>query len=111
MKRKSLLEWEAEKFYRGVVFRFKAKYPFEEVVDFMAIEDIDAPLRLKSVCSTGFHAGQTELAFPEEAKHSDGGVSVLWLKENWEKWVYPECGIEEVKFIENYPSSFGWVTS
>ncbi len=102
-----LLESNEKYFYRSVVFRFPAKYPFEDIVDFMIIEDLEAPLKLKLICSTGYHAGQTELIFPKEAKHSDGGISVAWLKDNWEKWIYPECNIREVKYIENYPSDFG----
>lgn len=96
-----------ERFFRGVVFRFPAKHPFESIVDFMLIEDHDAPALFKLICSTGYHAGQTELALPLEAKHPAGGISVSWLRDNWKKWVYPECEAHEVNFIKNYGANFG----
>ncbi|MBF8164060.1 Imm45 family immunity protein [Ectopseudomonas hydrolytica] len=67
-------------FGRGVVFRFPAKAPFEKIVDFMIIEEHDSPTFYKLICSSGHHAGQTELVFPAEAKHETGAVSVAWLK-------------------------------
>ena len=107
MNWKFLLEAEEENFYRSIVFRFPAKHPFESVVDFMVIEDVEAPLRLKLICSTGYHAGQTELVFPEEASHAKGGISVGWLKENWEKCVYSSCKVSEVSYVSNYPPEVG----
>ena len=73
----------------------------------MIVEDLDAPTKLKLICSTGYHAGQTELVFPEEAKYKSGGISVNWLKENWEKWIYHKCNVGDVKYIDNYPSNYG----
>lgn len=90
-------------FGRGVVFRFPAKSPFEDIVDFMIIEDRESPNSYKLICSSGYHAGQTELVFPAESKYETGGVSVTWLKENWSIWVYPECKAENVKYLDCYP--------
>ena len=103
----SLAECKDEGFFSGVVFRFPGKHPFESVVDFMLIEDHDAPALYKLICSTGYHAGQTELVLPLEAKHSAGGVSVIWVRENWKKWIYAECEVHDVRFIENYGANFG----
>jgi hypothetical protein len=102
-----LTECKDDSFYRGVVLRFPAKHPFEGVVDFMLIEDHDAPALYKLICSTGYHAGQTELVFPLEAKHPAGGVSVTWLRENWKKWIYVDCEVHEVRFIKSYEANFG----
>ena len=90
-------------FWRGVVFRFPANKPFEQVVDFMMIEDLDSDSGYKLICSSGYHAGQTELVLPKESSHKEGGISVSWLKENWKKWVYPECELAQVKYLTNYP--------
>lgn len=95
-------EIDEERMYRGVVFRFPAKHPFEKIVDFMIIEEHESPTGFKLICSTGYHAGQTELVFPAEAKHEEGGISVNWVKLNWQKWVYPECNLCEVMYLENY---------
>ena len=88
--------------WRGAVFRFPAKYPFERLVDFMLMIDrgLDAEFRL--ICSSGYHAGEIELVLPEETKHKDGGISVQWVQENWQKWIYPDCTPEEVKYTENH---------
>ena len=102
-----MIDCEAERFVRSIVFRFPAKHPFEEIVDFMIIEESRGPARLKLICATGHHAGQTELIFPEESMHSEGGICVNWLKTNWEKWVYQECKLEDVKYISEYPSNHG----
>jgi len=102
-----LISASEEAFWRGVVFRFPAQHPFEPVVDFMLIEDHDSPSFYKIICSSGYHAGQTELVLPAEAKHSAGGLSVAWFKANWSKWVYPSCSIENVQYIECYPSNYG----
>ena len=102
-----LLECKEESFFRGVVFRFPAEHPFEEIVDFMIIENMGSPTNFKLICSTGYHAGQSELNFPEEAIHKDGGISVPWLKDNWEKWIYPNCSVSDVNYIDNYPSNYG----
>ena len=105
MEWKSLIESRDPCIYRGGVFRFSAKHPFEEIVDFMIIDDSEAPIGLKLICVTGHHAGKTELEFPEESKHHNGGISISWLANNWEKWIYPNCSVQMVKYIENYPSN------
>jgi hypothetical protein len=107
MKWKSLLSTEEAQLWRGVVFRFPAQYPFEEVVDFMIIEDHDSESFYKIICSSGYHSGQTEVILPVEAKHGSGGISVDWIKKNWSKWIYPECSIDKVKYFDQYPPNHG----
>ena len=106
MNWKPLLECKEEVFFRSTVFRFPAKYPFEDIVDFMIIEEASAPCGLKLVCVTGYHAGQTETIFPEQAGHGRC-VSVDWLQANWQKWVYSGCRVEDVTYIDHYPSNYG----
>ena len=72
------------------MFRFPASYPFEDVVDFMIIEDHHSASGYKLICSTGYHAGQTELMLPAEAQSEGGAISVSWVQQNWKKWIYPE---------------------
>ena len=107
MNWRSLTTCGKDLFGRGVVFRFPAKQPFEKVVDFMIIEEHDSPTFYKIICSSGYHAGQTELVFPAEAKHESGGISVDWLKKNWSLWVYPECELANVNYVDCYPSGHG----
>ncbi len=89
---------------RGYVFRFPAGYPFGDIVDFMVIEEHDAPIGLKLICSTGYHAGQTELILPAESGEKCA-LSTKWLIENWQKWVFPNCKVDSVKYIECYAAN------
>lgn len=95
-----------ESFGRGVVFRFPARYPFEDIVDFMLVEDLAGDAGYSMICATGHHAGHTELRLPGEARHPRGGVSAGWLKTNWEAWIYPDCGIADVLFMPRYPPGY-----
>lgn len=107
MNWRALLEANEGQLWRGVVFRFPAQYPFEPIADFMIIEDRESASFYKIICSSGYHAGQTEVVLPSEAKHEQGGISVEWVKNNWSTWIYSECPIERVKYIDQYPSNFG----
>ena len=98
---------QKDSFGRGAVFRFPALAPFEKVVDFMIIEEHESPTFYKLICTSGYHAGQTELVFPAEAKHETGGVSVAWLKKNWSVWVYAECEVSNVHYVDCYPPDHG----
>jgi hypothetical protein len=73
----------------------------------MMIEDLDSPSRCRIICSTGYHAGQTERVLPAEAKHPNGGIDVEWLKANWSNWIYARCPVEKVLYLKEYPSNFG----
>ncbi|WP_445621383.1 Imm45 family immunity protein [Kushneria sp. Sum13] len=87
---------------RGAVLRFPAKWPYEEVVDFMLVElPHDQPYRL--IVSSGYKAGLTALILPVESYiEKNWGVDVAWLKSNWNYWVYAECQVEEVMIADNY---------
>ncbi len=103
----TLIDTKEEQFFRGIVFRFPAQYPFESVVDFMITRDPDSPAEYSLICSTGHHAGDLELQLPEESMHGDGGLSVQWFKDNWQKWVYKDCKVEDVTFINQYRPQIG----
>lgn len=107
MNWKTLISSNEIRFGRGVVFRFTAQYPFEEIVDFMMIEDHESESFYKIICSSGYHSGQTEVVLPKESEHSTGGISVAWLQKNWNEWIYPHCPLEKVKYIERYPPNYG----
>lgn len=88
---------------RGAIFRGKGSRPYEELVDFMSVETAEAARPLGMMVATGYSAGHTFLHLPLEALVSrDKAISTAWLKGNWMQWVYPECPVEEVLFIERY---------
>ncbi len=99
-----LTELKEKKIARGAVFRVKAEYPYEEVVDFMLVETTDAERPLGVMVATGYSAGHTFVHLPGEAlMKGTRMLSVEWLKQNWEKWVYSPCPPQEVLFLERYP--------
>ncbi|MFK3781563.1 Imm45 family immunity protein [Agrobacterium sp. NPDC089420] len=74
---------------RGAVFRVKAEYPYEAVVDFMLVETTDAERPLGIMVATGYSAGHIFVHLPYEAlMKGTRMLSTVWLKQNWEKWVY-----------------------
>lgn len=89
---------------RGTVFRLNGSYPYEASVDFMLVFDQswDSPLAI--MVATGHSAGHIVVYLPVECL-SAGTVmlSTEWLLANWSKWVYPECPIEDVYYLEHYP--------
>lgn len=97
-----LIDLDEEVLFRGAVFSFPAKAPFESRVHFMLIEEPESDSGYKMICSTGFHAGQTEVFLPEEAKGDNSGISLNWLILNWTKWIYSHTAVENVLYKESY---------
>ncbi|WP_407695283.1 Imm45 family immunity protein [Sinorhizobium saheli] len=51
----------------------------------------------------GYSAGHTFVHLPPEAfVLRTASISVAWLKVNWSTWVYPDCPVEDVLFMERY---------
>ena len=92
--------------WRGAVFRLPAKAPYEEIVDFMLVEDREAESGLSLIVSTGYKAGVKLFAFPKEARTNNTSYSIAkdWLIRNWNKLVYDNCKVEDVLFLKQYPS-------
>lgn len=81
--------------FRGVLFRFPAKRPFEEVVDFMIFDPPWSDSGYGMLASTGYYAGMIEILLPAEASFKSDdpdvrvkAISTKWLQKNWRKWVY-----------------------
>ena len=81
--------------FRGVLFRFPASHPFENVVDFMIFDTPHSPSGYGVITVTGYCAGMIEILLPQESNfiHPDPNrpvkaISTKWLKSNWRKWVY-----------------------
>ena len=97
-----LIDYPEEVIERGILIRCKGKYPYEEVVDFLLCESKSKNC-LQLVVATGYKAGLTFCYLPEESIPKDRGFGCLtkWLIENWEKWGYFDCPLENVWLIEN----------
>ncbi len=89
---------------RGTVFRLKGRYPYEAWVDFMLVLDEARDNPLVLVVATGYSAGHVVVSLPREGLYEETiMLSTTWLLENWSKWVYPECAVEDVYYLQNYP--------
>lgn len=86
---------------RGTIIRMAAAYPYEDIVDFMVVVNFVADSGMSLLVASGYKAGLTRVRLPKES--GDPSISVLWLKENWHHWVYPEFPVEGVWIAENYP--------
>jgi hypothetical protein len=87
---------------RGLILRCKAKYPYEEMVDFMVCESYDADFGYSLMVVSGYKAGLKFAVLPKESLSPSGfAVSIDWLKENWHEWGYADCLMEDVRVVQN----------
>ncbi|HGM6861301.1 TPA: Imm45 family immunity protein [Serratia rubidaea] len=88
---------------RGTVFRLPAVGPYEELVDFMLFETQDDERPYGLIVSSGFKAGLFLVKLPIESISDEGhGLSTEWVINNWAKWIYPECNVEDVHILDGY---------
>jgi len=93
-----------ECYFSGTVFRTKAKYPYEDQVDFMLFSDADSDSGLSLLVSSGYKAGTVLLRLPQEARFEEQNklaISAKWLLNNWKRWVY-DSDTAEVKWTLHY---------
>ncbi len=86
----------------GAVVRvLTGKWPYEDVFDLLLIEDSQSPSNYSFLVATGYKAGLLLIRLPQEAL-SGGGLSGLWVKENWNKWIYQDCASDNVLYTRDY---------
>ena len=97
-----------ENLVRGSILRCKGKYPYEDFVDFMIIEQQGEYALL---VISGYKAGLTFVVLPQEsvpANNEGYAIDIEWLKSNWSKWGYIDCPVTDVHIIfREAPNSFG----
>lgn len=87
----------------GAILRVSAEWPYEKFVDFMLIDLPDDGTRHALVVSSGMKAGLILVRLPlESGSPTSNTLSITWLIENWDKWVYPQCPIQDVHFLPRY---------
>lgn len=101
-----LSSWPSKAISRGTVFRcLKAVWPYENIVDFMVVIDHDSPCGFALIVATGNKAGHILVRLPADAKVPESqALSTDWIIANWVNWIYPECPLQLVRVIDNYPS-------
>ena len=102
-----LTEYKEETIGRGTLLRCKGQYPYEEVVDFLVCEsrlvcESDAYVL---IVASGHKAGLPFCCLPKESipviPGQRYGCLTKWLIENWTKWGYGDCSVEDVWIVEN----------
>lgn len=97
-----LIHYKCQNIKRGTVFRLPAAWPYESWVDFMVIDLFE---NHGLVVSSGHKAGLLLISLPTESLSSESrALSTEWVVNNWEKWIYPECNVENVHIIDEYVS-------
>lgn len=98
-----LIDYQKIFIARGTVFRLPATWPYEEWVDFMLFETQDDEKPYGLIVSSGFKAGLFLVKLPIESMSDEGpGLNTHWVINNWSKWIYPECNVEDVHILEEY---------
>lgn len=86
---------------RGGILRLPAKYPYEACVEFMIFETQKDETPYGLIISSGYKAGLILVYLPEESCASGGGIKRQWIIDNWSLWIYPDCSVEMVYYIDN----------
>ena len=97
-----LIDYQEDAIYCGAVLRFPADYPYEKIVDFM-IMDIENNLHF--CVSSGFKCGAVYIRLPQEGYCvNEYAIDSKWLIENWNKWIYLDCKVDDVYILpKGYP--------
>lgn len=94
----NILVYPEDCLWYGTQLRCKGGYPYEERVDFLLCDLIDAFAFI--VCS-GYKAGSLLGYLPKEAFSAKArAIDTAWLKENWSQWGYSDCPLEEVYVLK-----------
>ncbi|PAU53600.1 hypothetical protein BZL41_23160 [Pseudomonas sp. PIC25] len=98
-----LIDLKENFIWHGNVLRLPGKYPYEKFVDFMVYETQDKDRPYGLIVTSGYKAGLILVQLPRECSSTEGGgIRKDWLVSNWEKWIYPDCNVAEVNFIDRY---------
>ena len=97
-----LIDYQEDAIYRGAVLRFPGTWPYEKIVDYMII---DMEGQLFTCVSSGYKCGAVYIGLPQEGYYSDKyAINTKWLIENWNKWIYLDCAVEDVYILpKGYP--------
>ncbi|MBO7554993.1 MAG: hypothetical protein J6T41_03380, partial [Neisseriaceae bacterium] len=100
-----LVDYKEEWLWHGCVFRFPAKAPYENFVDFMLtiFSSFSNDKNLYLVVTSGYNAGFIVRQLPPEC-HDEQHIAVKtkWLIDNWNDYVYSECNVEDVYVIPEH---------
>ncbi|MFU2316566.1 Imm45 family immunity protein [Rahnella sp. PCH160] len=98
-----LTNYKSKVISRGSVFRFPSVWPYEKFVDLLVVSMPDEDSEHALVVSTGHKAGLILVRLPRECEStSSRSIRYQWVLENWGKWIYPDCNVEDVFILQHY---------
>ncbi|WP_425526800.1 Imm45 family immunity protein [Xanthomonas oryzae] len=71
----------------------------EAAVEFMLYETGEVDRAYGLIVVSGYKAGLKLVNLPSDSLAASGGVSKGWVISNWDRWIYPECEINDVYFL------------
>ncbi|CAG75021.1 hypothetical protein ECA2119 [Pectobacterium atrosepticum SCRI1043] len=98
-----LVNYPSKALVHGTVLRLPGQWPYEELVDFMVFDMPGGDRSNGLMVSSGHKAGLILVLLPQDSELKEvRGLSTQWVIDNWEKWIYPECNINDVHVIGSY---------
>ncbi len=94
---------------RQVVFAAEEDYQ-RYVSDLKELKDAFEKFGHSLVVASGNKSGLMLIQLPIESRAPGHGISIRWLIDNWSKWVYPECDVNDVFLYERSAAS-SWVST
>jgi hypothetical protein len=95
---------------RGQIFRLPARWPYEEIVDFMVLDIPDEQYGHSIAVASGNKAGLLVVRLPVESRlPGTWGLSREWVVKNWAKWIYPDCPVEKVYLFKQAEVPFSLI--
>ena len=92
--------------FHGAVLRCVGKWPYEEIVDFMVFDNKKTDTGMGLIVTSGYKSGLILVYLPKESESGHEQfidyVNLDWLKQNWAKWVYPNCAVDDVYVFDGY---------
>ncbi len=81
MKWQKLEDLNERAIHCGAIIRCPAKYPYEQVVDFIVCNLLEDARGMSLVVASGYKSGLVLVSLPTESKFSEGSaISAQWLQ-------------------------------
>lgn len=91
-----LLDTRLDVLCTGAILSCNAGHPYQERIDIMLFDNMEADRGVGLICTTGYYSGRIMVQLPRESMHEGKNLSVEWLVDNWNHWVRPDTDINEI---------------
>ncbi|MBD5772105.1 Imm45 family immunity protein [Marinomonas colpomeniae] len=99
---KKISDIKSDSLQLGDILSCKATYPYEDRVEMMLFDNLDKNRGMGLICTTGIKSGKIAVVLPIESTFNGKNVSVEWLIQNWNHWIFLDSDINEVFVSKGY---------